>query len=93
MDVDVENVNLTHRSLYVGNLPYSVQWQDLKDLMRNAGNVVRADIPADYQGRSKGYGIVVMSSVDDARKAVGGCFNCSMWTLDVDVDLTLFVRF
>ncbi|KAI8812071.1 hypothetical protein BJ742DRAFT_794725 [Cladochytrium replicatum] len=58
------------RGLYVGNLPYAVGWQDLKDLFRAAGNVQRADIPQDYQGRSKGFGTVTMGSVEEARKAV-----------------------
>ncbi|KAJ3099600.1 hypothetical protein HDU96_010671 [Phlyctochytrium bullatum] len=62
--------NLNTRALYVGNLPYSTGWQDLKDLFRNAGMVVRADIPTDHQGRSKGFGTVVMNSVEEARKAV-----------------------
>ncbi|KAJ3299898.1 hypothetical protein HDU76_006202 [Blyttiomyces sp. JEL0837] len=63
--------NIAVRALYVGNLPYSVGWQDLKDLFRNAGNVVRADVPMDYQSRSKGFGTVQMSTVEEARKAVG----------------------
>ncbi|TPX74376.1 hypothetical protein CcCBS67573_g04352 [Chytriomyces confervae] len=67
--IDVATVNV--RAMYVGNLPYSVGWQDLKDLFRNAGGVVRADIPTDYQGRSKGFGTVTMSSVEEARKAIG----------------------
>ncbi|KAJ3067351.1 hypothetical protein HDU98_009408 [Podochytrium sp. JEL0797] len=67
--IDVNTVNV--RALYVGNLPYSVGWQDLKDLFRNAGNVIRSDIPTDYQGRSKGFGTVTMSSVEEARAAIG----------------------
>ncbi|KAJ3217950.1 hypothetical protein HDU67_006978 [Dinochytrium kinnereticum] len=61
---------LNTRALYVGNLPYSIGWQDLKDLFRNAGSVMRADIPSDHQGRSKGFGTVVMGSIEEARKAV-----------------------
>lgn len=64
--------------MYIGNLPWSVGWQDLKDLFRQAGTVVRADIPQDYQGRSKGFGTVVMQSVEDARKAVA-MFNGFDW--------------
>ncbi|KAJ1561921.1 hypothetical protein HK096_002828, partial [Nowakowskiella sp. JEL0078] len=59
------------RALYVGNLPFSVGWMDLKDFFRQAGHVVRAEVPIDFHGRSKGFGIVVMSSVEDARKAIG----------------------
>lgn len=30
------------RVLFVGNLPFHIQWQDLKDLFRTAGNIIRA---------------------------------------------------
>ncbi len=39
--------------VYVGNLSWQTSWQDLKDHMRKAGNVVRADIFLDETGRSK----------------------------------------
>ncbi|KAI9022478.1 hypothetical protein DFJ74DRAFT_669601 [Hyaloraphidium curvatum] len=65
-----DSASMQQRTLYVGNLPYSVQWQDLKDLIRQAGNIVRADIPTDYQGRSKGYGVVTMATIEDARNAI-----------------------
>ncbi|CAD6960779.1 unnamed protein product [Tilletia laevis] len=56
--------------LCVGNLPYSVGWQDLKDLFRSAGNVVRADIQNGADGRPKGSGIVVFSNPNDAHNAI-----------------------
>lgn len=34
-------------------LPYRTQWQDLKDLCRQAGNVLRADIVSNSDGSSK----------------------------------------
>ncbi|KAI9145490.1 hypothetical protein BKA69DRAFT_1121332 [Paraphysoderma sedebokerense] len=61
--------NFAGRQLYVGNLPFTVAWQDLKDLFRNAGNVVRADI-ATFDGRSKGYGTVVFATREDALNAI-----------------------
>jgi len=39
--------------VYVGNLPWQTSWQDLKDHMRTAGNVVYADVFLDEFGRSK----------------------------------------
>ncbi|KAK0538931.1 g-strand binding protein [Tilletia horrida] len=56
--------------LYVGNLPYSVGWQDLKDLFRSAGNVIRADIQMGSDGRPKGSGIVVFANPGDAQNAI-----------------------
>jgi len=58
------------RRVYIGNLSWSVSWQDLKDHMREAGEVTRADIMTGPDGRSKGCGIVEYISEEDAKKAV-----------------------
>lgn len=36
-------------------LPYRVRWQDLKDLFRKAGTVLRADVSLGPDNRSRGY--------------------------------------
>jgi len=56
--------------VFVGNLPYSTSWQDLKDLFRSAGNVRRADVLRDYQGRSKGCGLVLFETEEEANEAI-----------------------
>ncbi|KAJ7204706.1 hypothetical protein GGX14DRAFT_459409 [Mycena pura] len=58
------------RNLFVGNLPFHVQWQDLKDLFRQAGTIVRADVALGPDGRSRGFGTVVFATEKDARRAV-----------------------
>lgn len=58
------------RLLQVGNLPFQMQWQDLKDLFRTVGNVIRADIALGPDGRSKGHGTVLYASEADAMAAV-----------------------
>lgn len=61
------------RQLYISNLPYTVGWQDLKDLFRQAartGGVIRADVHLGPDGRPKGSGIVVFETPDDARNAI-----------------------
>ena len=40
--------------IYVGNLSWEVKWQDLKDLFKPCGTVVRADVMEEPGGRSKG---------------------------------------
>lgn len=40
------------RRVYVGNLPFSVKWQDLKDHMKQAGDVEHANV-LEVGGRSK----------------------------------------
>ncbi|KAL6898751.1 RNA-binding domain-containing protein [Trichoderma evansii] len=61
------------RQIYVANLPYTVGWQDLKDLFRQAariGGVLRADVHLGPDGRPKGSGIVVFENAEDARNAI-----------------------
>lgn len=48
-----------------------MRWQDLKDLFRKAGTVLRADVSLGPDNRSRGYGTVLLASAEDARKAVG----------------------
>ncbi|ORY50288.1 hypothetical protein BCR33DRAFT_846813 [Rhizoclosmatium globosum] len=63
--------NTVGRQLFVGNLPFTLQWQELKDLFRqDGGTVLRADIAIDNQGRSRGYGQVLMSTVEEAQEAI-----------------------
>ncbi|ODV82053.1 uncharacterized protein CANTADRAFT_87993 [Suhomyces tanzawaensis NRRL Y-17324] len=56
--------------IFVGNLPFSVNWQALKDLMRGAGEVERADVRMDDWGKSRGFGTVVFLTPEEATKAV-----------------------
>ncbi|KAI1794342.1 hypothetical protein LXA43DRAFT_996669 [Ganoderma leucocontextum] len=58
------------RNLFVGNLPFHIQWQDLKDLFRQAGAVQRADVALGADGRSRGFGTVSFSNETDAERAV-----------------------
>nr|CAG8473213.1 15113_t:CDS:10 [Entrophospora candida] len=71
------NVNSSNlqRQLFVGNLPFRVRWQDLKDLFRKAGTVLRADVVMGYDNRSKGHGTVLFANVEDAKKAIGKSAN------------------
>lgn len=62
--------NGTSRSVYVGNLSYDVAWQDLKDHMRQAGEVVYVEIMALPDGRSKGCGTVQYATAEQAKNAI-----------------------
>jgi len=57
-------------SVYVGNLPFETPWQDLKDHMRAAGNVDKADILTGEDGRSKGCAIVIYQKPQEAARAI-----------------------
>ncbi|KAL3759723.1 hypothetical protein ACHAWU_008217 [Discostella pseudostelligera] len=56
--------------VYVGNLSWSTSWQDLKDHMREVGDVQYAKILQDRDGRSKGCGIVEFTSPEGASDAI-----------------------
>jgi len=57
--------------LYVGNLPYGVTTDDIKQLFAGAGNVVDCVVIVDRQtNRSKGFGFVTMASQEEMNKAV-----------------------
>lgn len=42
--------------MFVSNLAFETNWRSLKDHMRKAGDVLRADVYEDERGRSRGIG-------------------------------------
>lgn len=57
--------------LYVGNLSYSADDNQLNELFSKAGKVTSATVLKDrYSGRSRGFGFVEMASEEDAKKAI-----------------------
>lgn len=60
-------------NIYVGNLNYDLQEDDLKQIFSEFGEVVSVKIITDkYTGRGKGFGFVEMSNEEDASKAIDG---------------------
>ncbi|ONK75427.1 uncharacterized protein A4U43_C03F16730 [Asparagus officinalis] len=56
--------------LFVGNLPFSVDSAELAGLFDNAGNVEMVEVIYDkLTGRSRGFGFVTMSSVEEVEAA------------------------
>eukprot|EP00930_Biecheleria_cincta_P076332 TRINITY_DN63537_c0_g1_i1.p1 TRINITY_DN63537_c0_g1~~TRINITY_DN63537_c0_g1_i1.p1 ORF type:complete len:225 (-),score=45.63 TRINITY_DN63537_c0_g1_i1:33-707(-) len=58
------------RLVYVGNLPFRAAWQDLKDLFREHGEVIRVDIAETPDGLSKGYASVLFETAEEAEAAI-----------------------
>jgi len=59
------------KKLYVGNLPYSVTDQSLRDIFSRHGAVESSRIITDRDtGRSKGFGFVEMSTDAEAADAI-----------------------
>ncbi|RUS34222.1 hypothetical protein BC938DRAFT_481731 [Jimgerdemannia flammicorona] len=55
--------------IFVNNLPFTTTWQDLIDLFRSCGNIIRAEI-LEQNGRPKGSGVVRFDTFDGAERAV-----------------------
>ncbi len=59
------------KRLYVGNLPYSINDQKLRELFSTYGDVEEAVVIVDrYSGRSKGFGFVAFKEDASADKAI-----------------------
>lgn len=57
--------------LYVGNLSYDSQEEDLKSLFQQAGEVAKCDIVVDkFTGQSRGFAFVEMANQEGATKAI-----------------------
>jgi RNA recognition motif-containing protein len=60
-------------NIYVGNLPYKISDDDLRDLFAEYGEVVSVSLIKDKMtGQSKGFGFVEMADAADAANAING---------------------
>lgn len=58
-------------NIYVGNLPYNVTEDELRNMFAAYGDVSSANIITDkYSGESKGFGFVEMPKQSDAEEAI-----------------------
>jgi len=56
--------------IYVGNLPFGIDEEGLKNLFSKYGPEEVALIKNKFSGRSKGFGFVTISGEESAKKAV-----------------------
>lgn len=57
--------------LYVGNLPYTVNDEGIRDIFAGVGEVIDAKVIMDkISGRSKGFGFVTMKDDATAQQAI-----------------------
>lgn len=60
-------------NIYVGNLPYSTEEDELRRVFEEYGNVTSAKVIKDkYSGQSRGFGFVEMSTRDEGQAAIDG---------------------
>ncbi len=68
---NAEAVEITSPKLYVGNLSFTATENDLQELFNGVGAVRTAEV-VTYKDteKSKGFGFVLMTTIDEARRAV-----------------------
>jgi len=75
-------------SIYVGNLPYSVNETSLNEIFGPYGSVVSAKIITDFNtGRSKGFGFVEMSTTEEAQASIKELNNAELDGRNIKVNL------
>ena len=58
-------------NIYVGNLDFKVNENDLKEIFEEYGTVSTSKIIIDkFSGRSKGFGFITMEDQEEANKAM-----------------------
>ncbi|RYY93991.1 MAG: RNA-binding protein [Chitinophagaceae bacterium] len=66
-------------NIYVSNLSFNIQDEDLREFFTPYGNVTSAKVIMDkFTGKSKGFGFVEMSDDEAARKAIAELDNGSV---------------
>jgi len=57
--------------IYVGNLPYDADDEDLEQAFSQHGSVAKAKVILDREtGRSKGFAFITMENADEANNAI-----------------------
>ena len=73
-------------NIYIGNLDYAVNEQQLQELFQQYGEVTSAKIITDkFTGRSKGFGFVEMSNDGDATSAIEALNGTAMKNRNISV--------
>lgn len=71
---NITNFDVDKTRLFIGNLPFETDWKTLKDFLRRAGDIIRVEIPRDYNKLgsyvSKGFGVAIFSNEIDAKRAI-----------------------
>ncbi|MBV5257685.1 RNA-binding protein [Synechococcus moorigangaii CMS01] len=74
-------------SIYVGNLDYAVEEDDLREVFNDYGKVKRVYLPVDRETqRKRGFGFVEMSSDEEEDKAIEALDGASWMGRDMKVN-------
>ena len=74
-------------SIYVGNLDYAVEDEDLREVFNDYGTVKRVYLPLDREsGRKRGFGFVEMANDAEEDKAIEALDGASWMGRDMKVN-------
>jgi RNA recognition motif-containing protein len=74
-------------NIYIGNLPFNLGEEDLREIFEEYGEVTTTKIISDkFSGRSKGFGFVEMESDDEANKAIQELNNAEVGGRNIKVN-------
>lgn len=74
-------------NIYVGNLPYSVTEDELREAFSEFGEVSSVNVITDkYSGQSKGFGFVEMANNSEAEEAIKALNESSLKGRDIKVN-------
>ena len=77
-------------NIYVGNLPFNLGSEDLKEIFEEYGEVTTTKIVSDkLSGRSKGFGFVEMTNDDEANNAIKELNNAEISGRNIKVNESL----
>lgn len=77
-------------NIYVGNLPFNLGEEDLKEIFEEYGEVTSTKIVSDkFSGRSKGFGFVEMSNDAEATNAIKELNNAEVSGRNIKVNESL----
>ena len=74
------------KKIYVGNLPYTVGEDELREVFEKIGEIASVKVITDSAtGRSKGFGFIEMNSDEDADKAIATLNGTSLGERNITV--------
>ena len=74
-------------NIYVGNLPYNVSEEELRDIFSEFGEIASVKLITDkFSGRSKGFGFIEMPNNSEADQAIKALNGSSLKGRDIKVN-------
>ena len=84
----IQNLNEDVMNIYVGNLPFTITEDKLKDLFVGFGEVTRINLITDKATREpRGFGFVEMPTQSEAEAAIKGLNGTSVGGMTIQVNI------